>query len=156
MKIKDTIIILAIVTFMSLFSNVLGTKADIIQSIPGLLILAVIAFVGMLLSKYIPGGIPAAAWVVTLGCILTIPGVPGSDIINGYVKNVGFVALCTPILAYAGVSIGKDLDAFANRCLCRHLYCQRDYRSVHFEGFGTNLKELLLNRHQLDAGFLKV
>lgn len=30
MKIKDTIIILAIVTFMSLFSNVLGTKADII------------------------------------------------------------------------------------------------------------------------------
>ena len=113
MKIKDTIIILAIVTFMSLFSNVLGTKADIIQSIPGLLILAVIAFVGMLLSKYIPGGIPAAAWVVTLGCILTTPGVPGSDIINGYVKNVGFVALCTPILAYAGVSIGKDLDAFA-------------------------------------------
>lgn len=150
MKIKDTIIILAIVTFMSLFSNVLGTKADIIQSIPGLLILAVIAFVGMLLSKYIPGGIPAAAWVVTLGCILTIPGVPGSDIVNGYVKNVGFVALCTPILAYAGVSIGKDLDAFAktgwricyfgNRCLCRHLYCQCDYRSVHFEGFGTNLK----------------
>ena len=109
MKIKDTIIILAIVTFMSLFSNVLGTKADIIQSIPGLLILAVIAFVGMLLSKYIP----AAAWVVTLGCILTIPGVPGSDIVNGYLKNVGFVALCTPILAYAGVSIGKDLDDFA-------------------------------------------
>ena len=106
MKIKDTIIILAIVTFMSLFSNVLGTKADIIQSIPGLLILAVIAFVGMLLSKYIPGGIPAAAWVVTLGCILTIPGVPGSDIVNGYVKNVGFVALCTPILAYAVAKTG--------------------------------------------------
>ena len=36
-----------------------------------------------------------------------------SDIVNGYVKNVGFVALCTPILAYAGVSIGKDLDDFA-------------------------------------------
>lgn len=96
MKIKDTIIILAIVTFMSLFSNVLGTKADIIQSIPGLLILAVIAFVGMLLSKYIPGGIPAAAWVVTLGCILTIPGVPGSDIINGYVKKCRLCGLMYP------------------------------------------------------------
>ena len=113
MKIKDTIIILAIVMFMSLVSNVLGTKAGIVDSIPGLLILAAIAFVGMLLSKYVPGGIPAAAWVVTLGCILTIPGVPGADFINHYVKSVGFVALCTPILAYAGVSIGKDLDAFA-------------------------------------------
>lgn len=113
MKIKDIIIVLAIVMFMSLFSNVLGTKADLMQSIPGLLILAVIALAGMLLAKYLPGNIPAAAYVVTLGCILTIPGVPGSDFINSYVKNVGFVALCTPILAYAGVSIGKDLDAFA-------------------------------------------
>ncbi len=113
MKIKDTVIVLAIVMFMSLFSNVLGTKANILQSIPGLLILAVIALVGMLCAKYLPGHIPAAAWVVTLGCVVTIPGFPGSDIINAYVKNVGFVALCTPILAYAGVSIGKDLDAFA-------------------------------------------
>ncbi len=113
MKIKDTIIILAIVTFMSLFSNVLGTKANIMQSIPGLLILTAIAFVGMLLAKYVPGGIPAAAWVVTLGCVLTIPGVPGSEFIHAYVKDVGFVALCTPILAYAGVAIGKDLDDFA-------------------------------------------
>ncbi len=113
MKLKDTIIILAIVTFMSLVSNVLGTKAGIIESIPGLLILAAIALAGMLLSKYLPGGIPAAAWVVTIGCVLTIPGVPGAEFINEYVKNVGFVALCTPILAYAGVSIGKDLDAFA-------------------------------------------
>ena len=27
-------------------------------------------------------------------------------------KKVGFVSLCTLILAYAGVSIGKDMDAF--------------------------------------------
>lgn len=44
---------------------------------------------------------------------MTIPGFPGSDIVNLYVKKVGFLALCTPILAYAGVAIGKDLDAFA-------------------------------------------
>lgn len=113
MKVKDTIIVLAIVSVMSLFSNVLGTKATIVESIPGLLILCVIALVGMLASKYIPGGIPAAAWVVTLGCIMTIPGVPGAEFVNAQVKNVGFVSLCTPILAYAGVSIGKDLDAFA-------------------------------------------
>lgn len=61
MNFRDTVITLAIVTFMSLFSNVLGTKAGIVESIPGLLILAAIALVGMLLSKYMPGGIPGAA-----------------------------------------------------------------------------------------------
>ena len=113
MNIKDTITVIGIVSIMSLFSNVLGTKAGIVDSIPGLLILGVIALLGMLASKYLPGGIPAAAYVVTLGCIITVPGFPGSDLINLYVKKVGFLALCTPILAYAGVAIGKDLDAFA-------------------------------------------
>ena len=160
MKIKDTIIILAIVTFMSLFSNVLGTKADIMQSIPGLLILAVIAFVGMLCAKYLPGNIPAAAWVVTLGCIVTIPGVPGSDIINGYVKHVGFVALCTPILAYAGVSIGKDRLAYCCAVDCRirwHLYWQCDYCAGYFEVFGTDLiRSIAAKAPSTSSAFLDV
>lgn len=60
-----------------------------------------------------PGRIPAVAYIVTLGCILTYPTMPGSDVINEAVKKVGFLQLCTPILAYAGIAIGKDLDAFA-------------------------------------------
>ena len=39
MNIKDTITVIGIVSIMSLFSNVLGTKAGIVDSIPGLLIL---------------------------------------------------------------------------------------------------------------------
>ena len=113
MNLKDTIIVLGIVMIMSLFSNVLGTKAQILESIPGLLILAGIALAGIILAKFMPGNIPSVAYVVTLGCILTYPTMPGSAIVNAYVQKIGFIALCTPILAYAGVSIGKDLDAFA-------------------------------------------
>lgn len=116
MKTKDMVLAIAIFSVMSLFSNAITTKASsvgaVINSIPGLCILAIIALLGMLAGKYIPGGIPAAAWVVTLGCILTIPGVPGAEFINAKVKLVNFVALCTPILAYSGIAIGKDLDAF--------------------------------------------
>lgn len=113
MSIKDTIIVLLIVSFMSLFSNVLGTKAGLVESIPGLLILGAIALAGILLAKVLPGNIPSVAYVVTLGCILTYPAVPGSAFVNYWVAKVGFVALCTPILAYAGIAIGKDLEAFA-------------------------------------------
>lgn len=116
MKTKDMVLAIAIFTLMSLFSNAITTKAGsvaaVINTIPGLCILAIIALLGMLAGKYIPGGIPAAAWVVTIGCIVTVPGFPGAEFINAKVKLVNFVALCTPILAYAGISIGKDLDAF--------------------------------------------
>ena len=78
-----------------------------------MLFLIFLAIAGVVLAKYLPGRIPAVAYIVTLGCILTYPTMPGSDVINEAVKKVGFLQLCTPILAYAGIAIGKDLDAFA-------------------------------------------
>ena len=102
MKIKDTLIVLFIVGAMSLVANAIGTKYTIVEAIPGLLFLIFLAIAGVILAKFLPGRIPAVAYIVTLGCILTYP-----------VKKVGFLQLCTPILAYAGIAIGKDLDAFA-------------------------------------------
>lgn len=113
MSIKDCVIVLLIMVVGSLFANVLGTKAGVLESIPGLLLLAAIALAGILLARVLPGNIPSVAYVVTLGCILTYPGVPGSAFITEHVGKVGFVNLCTPLLAYAGISIGKDMDAFS-------------------------------------------
>jgi len=110
MKIKDTLIVLFIVGAMSLVANAIGTKYTIVEAIPGLLFLIFLAIAGVVLAKYLPGRIPAVAYIVTLGCILTYPTMPGSDVINEAVKKVGFLQLCTPIL---GIAIGKDLDAFA-------------------------------------------
>ncbi len=112
MNMKDTIIALSIVGFMSLISNVVGTKHAFVDAIPGMIVLVAIAIAGIGLGKVLPGKIPAVAYVVTLGCILTFPGVPTAEFINEAVKKVGFLQLCTPILAYAGIAIGKDLDIF--------------------------------------------
>ena len=109
----ETLIILLIVAALSLVSNTLGSQNTFVEAIPGMLILVAIAMAGIAMGRYLPGGIPGVAYVVTLGCILTYPGVPGSEFINACMKKVGFVSLCTPILAYAGVSIGKDMAAFA-------------------------------------------
>ena len=94
MKLTEIFQVLIITGVMSLVANTVGTKNDLMQAIPGM-------------------GILGVAYVVTLGCILTYPGFPGSDFINASVKNVGFLQLCTPILAYAGIAICKDLDVFA-------------------------------------------
>lgn len=112
MKLTEIFQVLIITGVMSLVANTVGTKNDLMQAIPGMGILIAIAFVGMWMGRVLPGKIPGVAYVVTLGCILTYPGFPGSDFINASVKNVGFLQLCTPILAYAGIAICKDLDVF--------------------------------------------
>ena len=52
-------------------------------------------------------GSPPSAYIVTLGCIVTIPGFPGSEMLTAYVSKISFIGLCTPILAYAGLAVGK-------------------------------------------------
>lgn len=110
MKIKDSIIILAITGIMTVFACLVGQGTSPIDSIPGVIVLGIIAAIGITLSKVIKVKIPAVAYVVTLATIMTIPGVPFSEIVSETTSKVNFLCLCTPILAYAGIYTGKDID----------------------------------------------
>ncbi len=84
-----------------------------IQALPGVLILWGACLVGILLSRYVPFYVPTIAYVGTLTLILTIPGMPGSKEIAALANKVNFLATATPIIAFASLSIAKDLSAFA-------------------------------------------
>ncbi len=80
-------------------------------AVPGFLVLLAIIAGGVLIAHIIPWkGLPAVAYIVTLGCIVTVPGFPGAEVMTEYVSKISFIGLCTPILAYAGLAVGKDID----------------------------------------------
>ena len=108
---KEIAIVLLITAAISVVGNFIGYKVNIIEAIPGALILVLISIAGIGLAKIIPGNIPSVAYIVTLSTVLTIPGIPGSVAISNYVSKVNFLALTTPILAYAGIYTGKNLDS---------------------------------------------
>ena len=108
----ETTLVLLITAVLSLVANALSSNIPFLDAVPGMVILIVISLAGIVAARVLPGGIPAVAYITTLGCFLTYPGFLGSEIVNMYMKKVGFLSLCTPILAYAGISIGKDMDAF--------------------------------------------
>lgn len=113
MKLTEILEVLIVCGMLSLVGNTVATEHSIMIASGGMLILIAIAFIGIALGKILPGNIPGVAYVVTLACILTYPGFPTASIINPLVAKVGFLQLCTPILAYAGIAICKDLDVFA-------------------------------------------
>ena len=100
-----------------------GYMDSIVRSLPGMGILIGFALAGILCKRYIPIQLPAAAYIVTIGCIMSIPGAPEStgtvsQFMNGlsgtvmkYVAEINFMSLTTPVLAYAGLSLAKDLEA---------------------------------------------
>lgn len=113
MKLKEYIFGMILGSVLFLICNLVGYKNGIIDSIPGMLILLGISIIGVVVAKYIPIKIPAVAYIVVLGTIVTYPSFPGAAVITAYINKVAFLSLTAPILAYAGISIGKDLDVFA-------------------------------------------
>ena len=110
MPLTSNLLILIITGILTLVGNFVGFKVSPLEAMPGVLILITIAFVGILLSKIIPIKIPSVAYIVTLSTIVTIPEMPMAEFISTYTAKVNFLALCTPILAYAGIYTGKNLD----------------------------------------------
>ncbi|MFC7688116.1 hypothetical protein [Ureibacillus sp. GCM10028918] len=113
-NIQEWIILFIIVSFMVIIGNWIGYEVMPLESIPGILTLAAISLVGLILHRLNPyKKIPSIAYIGILAFLITIPGVPGSEQIVEWTAKVNLLAIATPILAYAGISIGRSWTDFA-------------------------------------------
>jgi hypothetical protein len=101
-----------LVGVLTLLGNWVATKTDPLTALPGMVILLAIVLVGLVLTRVIPVYVPAIAYISTIALILTVPGFPYAKETLAYVNKVNFLALATPIIAFASLSIAKDLDEF--------------------------------------------
>ncbi len=104
---------LIIVGAITLVGNLIRPKINPIEALPGMLLLILIVLIGLALTAIVPFKLPSIAFISLVGIVLTYPGVPFSDVINKAIAKVDFLALTTPVLAYAGIAVGKDIGAFA-------------------------------------------
>ena len=115
MKILETIFVLILVAIIMAAGNSVGYKIDIISSFEALAVLAVISIIGFLLSK-LPGlkKFPVILWVSIVAAVASSPIFPYHKELVAITDQVSLLAVCTPVLAYAGLAIGKDLALFKN------------------------------------------
>ena len=115
MKILETIFVLILVAIIMAAGNSVGYKIDIISSLEALAVLVVISIVGFLLSK-LPGlkKFPVILWVSVVAAVVSSPIFPYHKELVAITDQVSLLAVCTPVLAYAGLAIGKDLALFKN------------------------------------------
>ncbi|HJF68207.1 MAG TPA: hypothetical protein K8V85_07845 [Staphylococcus kloosii] len=112
-KVINWILTLCVVGFIALLSNFIGYNTSMLEGLPGIIVLMLIALVVLILSNVIPLNIPSIAYIGVIGLIITIPGFPGSTHIVHWTEKVDLMSLATPVVAYAGVSIGNSWVDFA-------------------------------------------
>ncbi|NLY49771.1 MAG: DUF340 domain-containing protein [Firmicutes bacterium] len=109
---KETVKVLLLTAGFVLVGNLIGFKINPIEALPGMLFLLAIVLAGLALAKIVPIKLPSIVYISALGIMLTVPGFPGAEWFTAQASKVQFLALCTPVLAYAGIASGKDLDDF--------------------------------------------
>lgn len=111
-QLKEWAIVFMIIGFISIIGNVIGYDFGFFESIPGMLILIVISLLGLSLNYIIPYKIPTVIYVSLIGLLIALPWSPISGFVLNWVNRIDLMALATPILAYAGVVVGRDWKDF--------------------------------------------
>ena len=98
---------------MALFGNWLNQKTPVEGDVlMGLAIIVAIVAVGYSIYRIASSILPAVLFVSLIAMAVTYPGVPFAAEVAALTAKINFIALATPVIAFAGLSIAKDVPAF--------------------------------------------
>jgi hypothetical protein len=97
---------------LALLGTFVATKALPAAALTAVALMIAAAFVGELLCQLFRRKVPAVCWVSLVAMFLTSPWCPLAPQITAASNSVGVLAVITPMLAFAGLSIAKDIPAF--------------------------------------------
>ncbi|MFB9868544.1 hypothetical protein [Vreelandella sulfidaeris] len=111
-QLGKTALVLAAVCIAAWFSNIVN-GSPLLDALPGMLILYVMVIIGLVIGRLCPFYLPSVAWVSLISIIATLPLFPGNGWIITSLAEVDFLAVVTPVLAYAGLALtGREFAMF--------------------------------------------
>lgn len=111
-NIQEWVLLLAIFGITAIIGNWAGYDILPLAAVPGMIVLILICLAGFILSDLIPFNFPSIAYISIIGVIVSMPWFPGSANVVEWTNEVQLLALATPILAYAGIAIGRSWTDF--------------------------------------------
>lgn len=104
--------IMIVVCIMILIGQYIGFGFPIVDALPGILLVMLIAMSSLKIKELLPKvKFPAFAWATLIALILSMPFMPTSKTFLQYTDKVNFLGTTTPILAFAGISVGNKIPA---------------------------------------------
>lgn len=101
-----------VVGLMVLIGNRIGHGVPMMEALPGVALILVAVLIGDIVYRGTKRILPAVCWISFVAMAMTFPLFPYSAQINELTSKVSFLAMITPMLSFAGLSIAKDIPAF--------------------------------------------
>lgn len=113
LKLMETSIVLIFSSIFCVIANMVGYGVGLGDSVVGVAVLVAIGLVGFTLSQ-VPylNKVYAVIWISVVAIYVSSAAFPYHEWIVATTSKMQFMAIATSVLCFAGLSIGKDLDAF--------------------------------------------
>lgn len=115
MRYVEWAVLLVIVYFGIAVANLVGFKVGFFESLPGIAVLLVISFLGVICTKVIPLKLPVVAYCSIIGLLVACPISPIREFVIESAGKINFTAPLTMVGAYAGMSISDQIKTFAKQ-----------------------------------------
>lgn len=111
-KVLEQLKLLVLVGILILIGQQIGFGINALSAIPGMIVVIVIAQLSLIIKAALPNvKFPAFAWATMISLLLSMPFMPTANWFLTTTGTVNFLGTTTPILAFAGLSVGNKLHA---------------------------------------------
>ncbi len=94
-----------------LAGQAIGLQKEFIGAVPGMLLIILLALLAFSVKDIFPKfPLPAYALSTIIGMIVSLEALPISKFFAPSIGSVEFMPMCTPLLAFAGISVGAKIE----------------------------------------------
>lgn len=108
LSVGQTLIAVTSSAITILIVNWVGTGVAPIAALPGILILLVCCYIGVIIKEFIPINIPSIAWISVVAIFAALPFMPMDSYVIEATNKLGLLSMISPALAYAGFAISQS------------------------------------------------
>ncbi|MCC0681146.1 hypothetical protein IC218_12790 [Clostridioides sp. ES-S-0005-03] len=106
------LLVMSIIGVIILIGQRISVGTSIVTAFPGMVMLILAAMTAMIIKDLFPKSIfPAFGFATIIGLLLSMPYSPTSEVFLTNTNNINFMAITTPLLAFAGISVGNKIEA---------------------------------------------
>lgn len=99
-----------IAIFLAMFTQTLTSGIAIYSMWDSLLSMSLVVFISLVAKHYLPSSLPAFAYATIIGIIICLPETQLRHFFIDSIGKISFLSCCVPLLAFAGLSVGGQLD----------------------------------------------
>ncbi|CZR95757.1 MULTISPECIES: hypothetical protein [unclassified Clostridioides] len=106
------LLVMSVIGVIILIGQRISVGTSIVTALPGMVMLILAAMAAMIVKDLFPKSIfPAFGFATIIGLLLSMPYSPTSEVFLTNTNNINFMAITTPLLAFAGISVGNKIES---------------------------------------------